>query len=488
MVRRSQLTSGIAHAMKRIATAAASARQSQVQQMPLLTELPKTESLRDDSAEKAVPWTLRVSAALSWRLMVVSLAAIGIGYLMIQVYIIVLPIAVALLLAVLISPLVGWFHKKLHFPKALAAAVGLVVTLSVVLVTLSGAGTQIISQLPRLFRKAMEGFDAAAIWIEKLPFKIDTKLLTETQQTLQNEIGSWLKQHTELVASSALSVTSSVLSGLSSMLLVLFCLFFFLKDGRKIWIWVVRLFPEPARVPIHESAIRGWVTLGGYVRSQIQVAAIDAIGIGLGAYFLGVPMAIPIVVVVFFGSFVPILGALISGSIAVLVALVDQGPMAGLIMLIIILAVQQIEGNLLQPLIMSNAVSLHPVAVLLVVAGCGTVAGIPGAIFGVPVAAFINATFLYLHGYDPIPALATDPDRPGGPPGMLHDMIVASYSKEASAGVVHKAEDEKTAAHKDATLMGASDGDSVPKEAVARSVTSLNESAQDFGGTHMRSS
>ena len=124
----------------------------------------------------------------------------------------------------------------------------------------------------------------------------------------------------------------------------------------------------------------------------------------------------------------PIVGALVSGAIAVLVALVDQGVTAGVIMLVVILGVQQLESNILQPFLMSHAVSLHPMAVLLVVAAAGSVAGIPGAVFGVPIAAFLNATFLYLHGYDPMPELAHDHQRPGGPPEMLDDLVKASYA------------------------------------------------------------
>lgn len=399
------------------------------------------ESLRKESAQAAVPWSLRVAAALSWRAIIVAAAAAGLAWIAVKLSFIILPLAVALLLAVLLSPLVEWMHRKLRFPRALAAAVGLLFALFVVVAALSGAGSELAQQVPLLLTQANDGLITAINWIQTLPLDIDTAALDHMQRTIQTEVTSWAQRNSQTLASGALSVTSSVVSLLSGLLLTLFCLFFFLKDGRRIWIWVVRMFPEPARVPIHESAIRGWVTLGGYVRSQIKVAAIDAVSIGIGAALIGVPMAIPITVVVFFGSFVPIVGALVSGSIAVLVALVSKGLTAGLIMLGIILFVQQVEGNFLQPIIMSSAVSIHPMAVILVVAGCGAVAGIPGAIFGVPVAAFLNATLLYLHGYDPIPALATRQDRPGGPPGHLAEMIRSSYTKEGAAPVVVVAED-----------------------------------------------
>ncbi|MDC4232603.1 AI-2E family transporter [Actinomyces sp. B33] len=386
------------------------------------------DSLRGDrDATTAVPWSLRVAAALSWRAIVVAVAAAGIIWAAMHLSIIIMPVAIALLLAVLLEPLVSWLVNRLRVPRTLAAVLGLLFLLVLVVAALSQAGSEIFQQIPRLFAQASGGFGAIFTWIQEGPLKFDATVIDSALTTVQNELTGWVQQNTQQLATGALSVTSSVVSLFSSLLITAFCLFFFLKEGRRIWLWFVRLFPAPARVPLHESAIRGWVTLGSYVRTQIQVAAIDAIGIGLGAFFLGLPLVLPIAVVVFFASFVPIVGALVSGAIAVFVALVDQGLTAGLIMLVVILAVQQVESNLLQPLLMSNAVSLHPMAVLLVVAAAGSLAGIPGAVFGVPIAAFLNATFLYLHGYDPMPALAARSDRPGGPPGMLDEMVRASY-------------------------------------------------------------
>lgn len=383
----------------------------------------------DRDAVRAVPWVLRVGAAVSWRLIVIAIAAAGIAWVAIRLYIVVMPVAVALLLAVLIEPIVGWLVRRLHLPQTLAAVFGLLFLLGLVVVSLSQAGSSIFSQLPDLFRKVTDGVDTLLQWLKTdSPIVFDTTFLDQATTTLRDKLPNWLTTNSSTLATTALSVTSSLATIVSGVLVSLFCLFFFLKDGRQIWLWVVRLFPAPARTPLHESAIRGWVTLGSYVRTQIQVAAIDAVGIGLGAFFLGLPLVLPIVVVVFFASFVPIVGALVSGAIAVFVALVDQGVTAGIIMLVIILVVQQIESNLLQPLLMAHAVSLHPMAVLLVVAAAGSVAGIPGAVFGVPIAAFLNSTFLYLHGYDPMPELAIQEDRPGGPPGMLDDLVRASYS------------------------------------------------------------
>ncbi len=385
---------------------------------------------RDSEADVtgAVPWPLRVAAAWSWRALVVVAAATAAVWGGQRLSMLFLPVAIALLLTVLLEPLVTWLNKKVRLPRTAAAAVGLVLALLAVVATISQAASQVIRQVPSLLGKAYAGLDDTIAWLRDGPLKLNTDYVDRMVASLQDEVSSFLQANTQALASGALSVTSSLAALVSGTLIMLFCLFFFLKEGRRIWLWVVRLLPGPAREPVHESAIRGWVTMGAYVRTQIKVAAIDAAGIGLGAYFLGIPMVVPITVLVFFGSFIPIVGAFISGSIAVLVAVVDQGMTSGLIMLAVILVVQQVEGNVLQPWLMSNAVSLHPVAVLLVVTGAGSVAGIPGAVFGVPIAAFVNATFLYLHGYDPLPELASDPERAGGPPGELPQMLAATYA------------------------------------------------------------
>jgi predicted PurR-regulated permease PerM len=144
------------------------------------------------------------------------------------------------------------------------------------------------------------------------------------------------------------------------------------------------------------ASTAGWVTLGNFTRVQILVASIDAVGIGLGVFFLGLPLAFPIAVIVFLGSFIPIVGAIITGSLAVLVALVYSGPWVALWMLIIVLGVQQLEGHVLQPAIMGNAVKIHPLAIVLAVTTGGFIAGIAGALFAVPLVAFLNAAVLYI--------------------------------------------------------------------------------------------
>lgn len=382
-----------------------------------------------EKVEENVAWSLRVAAAWSWRTLVVAAMIFLLGYLISYVYFLVVPILLALLCAVLLDPFNRFLKRRLKFPPALAAASSMIFGLAVVTGLISAASTQIFLQFKDLGARAQEGVQKLLEWVRSGPFGIDGTYIDQHLDEVIKTVTATVRDNSTNLASGVIQVSASIGTLLTGFILALFVLFFFLKDGRTIWLWFIRILPEGAREPMHESAIRGWITLNGYVRAQITVAAIDAIGIGLGAYFLGVPLAIPMGVLVFIGSFVPIIGAMITGSIAVLVALVDQGPQTAIIMLVIILAVQQIEGNFLQPWLMSSAVSLHPLAVLLSVA-CGSfLFGIPGALFAVPIAAFINTSLLYLHGYDRFPDLMTDPDRPGGPPGMLKQQILETYDE-----------------------------------------------------------
>ena len=179
-------------------------------------------------------------------------------------------------------------------------------------------------------------------------------------------------------------------------LLTLFILLCTLADGGGIWKWTLRLFPRAARRPVDAAARAGWITVVNFARTQLLVASIDAVGIGLGAALLGVPLAIPVAVLVFLGAFIPIVGAVVTGAVAVFLALVYNGPLIAVLMLAVVLGVQQIEGHILQPLLMGAAVKVHPLGVVLVVAGGALVGGIPGALFAVPLAAFVNVFVVYI--------------------------------------------------------------------------------------------
>lgn len=343
---------------------------------------------------------------------------------------IVVAVLLAGLLSVLLSPFVGMLRRKAHLGRTFSAVLGLLLGILIVGGLLSIAVNQLLRQLGNLAEDTVEGIETLITWINDGPLGSQSYRVEDLLGGLQDQILSLLRSNGSFLASEAWTIASSAVGLIAAGLIMLFCLFFFLRDGRSMWIWFVRMLPTSARVPAHEAGIRGWVTLGGYVRTQVQVAGIDALGIGIGAFALGLPLAVPITVLVFFGSFIPIFGAFISGSVAIFIALVNNGPTSAVIMFVIVLAVQQLEGHVLQPWMMSSAVSIHPVAVVLSVAVGTIVAGIPGALFAVPLVAFINVVMLYLHGHDSLPQLTLDENRPGGPPGSLHEQIEASYQRK----------------------------------------------------------
>jgi predicted PurR-regulated permease PerM len=264
-----------------------------------------------------------------------------------------------------------------------------------------------VSGFQDLADQAVAGFEQFTTWLAEGPLSLDAAQLSEYGQQLQSS----LVESSGLV-SGALGAATTVGHVFVGALIALFCTIFFLLDGRTIWTWLVNLLPVRARENVHQAGRRGLVTLSAYVRTQILVAFVDAVGIGVGSVFFVPALALPIGILVFIGSFVPIIGAIVTGAIATAVVLGANGWIAALIMLGIVLLVQQAESHILQPFLMGHAVSLHPVAVVLVVAAGSLAAGIVGALFAVPLAAVLNTVLLYFHGHDKFPELGTEDHLP----------------------------------------------------------------------------
>lgn len=338
-----------------------------------------------------IPRGLKVATAYSWRFLVVA-AAIGVAiWLIIQLKLLVIPLLVAILVTALLWPAFSWMLRH-RVPRWLAIVIAVLGTLAVV----AGLLWLVIWQVSRQWASVQERTIAAIDQFRD--YLIDGPLhLTAAQiDDLLAQAGALLQQQAQLLWSGALALGSTLGHVVVGALLALFILLTLLADGGGIWRWTTRLFPVSARLAVDGAARSGWVMVVNYARTQLLVATIDAVGIGLGAFLLGVPLAIPVAVLVFLGAFVPIVGAVVTGAIAVFLALVYNGPWIALWMLIVVLAVQQIEGHVLQPLLMGSAVKVHPLAVVLVVAGGAMIAGIPGALFAVPLAAFVNVVVVYI--------------------------------------------------------------------------------------------
>jgi len=365
-----------------------------------------TVSQSADTSDHSVPPSVRAAASWSWRVLVIGLAIGGLVALMGVGKVIWVPVVLALLLTVLLQPLVDLLVSRARMWRGAAAVVAVLALVGVVGGLLALAGQQIASGFTDLWNQAAAGLDELVTYLSEGPLGLDA---TQIQNYL-SQITDQLQANSGTLVSGALSFTTTVGHVLAGGLITLFCLLFFLKDGPLIWTWLVRLLPAPSRERVHEAGRRGLITLSAFTRTQILVAAIDAIGISLGALFLGLPLVVPLGVLVFLASFVPFVGAIATGAIAVLVALVDQGPASALIMLGVVLAVQQIEGHVLQPLLLGHAVAVHPVAVLLAVAAGSLAAGVVGALLAVPFVATLNTVVLYLHGHDKFPDLGSDAD------------------------------------------------------------------------------
>ncbi|WP_314507189.1 AI-2E family transporter [uncultured Microbacterium sp.] len=355
------------------------------------------DSLRDRSrvvssdVSGSVPRGLKLATAYSWRFLVVA-AAIGVAiWVIIQLKLLVIPLLIAILVTALLWPAFSWLLRH-RVPRWLGIAIVVLGTLAIV----GGLIWLVVWQVTRQWASVQERTVGA---VEQLrTYLIDGPLHLTTGQIddLLSQGLALIQEQAQLLLSGALAIGTTLGHVAVGALLSLFILLCLLADGGGIWRWTTRLFPTKARPAVDGSARAGWVMVVNYARTQLMVATIDAVGIGLGAFFLGVPLAIPVAVLVFLGAFVPIVGAVVTGAVAVFLALVYNGPWIALWMLVVVLGVQQIEGHVLQPLLMGSAVKVHPLAVVLVVAGGAMIAGIPGALFAVPLAAFVNVVAVYI--------------------------------------------------------------------------------------------
>ncbi|MGV8895398.1 MAG: AI-2E family transporter [Rhodoglobus sp.] len=353
-----------------------------------------------ENAAGTVPPALRIAGAYSWRILLVVGVLAVVVFMVAQLRDILVPFMVAVLVGALLVPFVHWLMRH-RWPKPLAIAVAMLGTIALVTGLIVVVVSQIRSGYPDLQRRSIVAYGDFKQYLADSPFHVDDQQLNAfIEQTIAT-----IQKDSQVLVTGALSVGVTAGHVLAGLLLATFATLFILIDGKRIWAWMVRLFPRTARPAVDGSGYAGWVTLTTFVKVQIFVAAVDATGIGLGAWILGLvfggfPLVIPIAIAVFLGSFIPVVGALVTGTIAVFIALVYLGPFPAVLMLGIVLLVQQVEGHVLQPLIMGSAVKIHPLAVVFAVAAGSYLAGIPGALFAVPVIAVLNVMVKYIAGGD----------------------------------------------------------------------------------------
>ncbi|MER5635882.1 AI-2E family transporter [Kitasatospora sp. NPDC002227] len=340
---------------------------------------------------EAVPWSLRVAAESTWRLLLLAAALYLVFEVVDMLRLVAFAVLAGLLISALLEPTVSWL-KRHGWPRWLAAAATFLSGVAGIV----GVGWfvvwQVTSNLKSVSDQAQQGVYRLRDSLISGPFHLTQQQISDFAKQISTAIGTNTEQITSL-GFTGVAIAIEVLTGI---LLAAFTTYFLLYDGARIWSWLLRALPRHSRYAMAGAGPKAWATLTAYVRGTVCVAFIDALCIGIGIQLLGVKLAMPLAVLIFLGAFVPLVGALVTGTIAVLIALVTQGPFTALMVLVILVAVQQIEGHLLQPLILGRAVRVHPLGVVLGVAAGSIVGGIGGAIVAVPLIAVTNTVVSHL--------------------------------------------------------------------------------------------
>jgi predicted PurR-regulated permease PerM len=385
---------------------------------------PEEPSLAQPPPE--VPLGLRLTSEICARLLIIALALAAVVFVVIQVSIVMIPVAIALLLTALLAPVVDTVVTRARLPRGLCTGVVLIGGIGLVVGVLSFVVSAFITGLPALIDQLVRTYQ---ITIRPLLAGPPLRIPAARLETLPEQLQRTLATHSNEITTGALSTAATVTEVVSSMLLGLFVLIFFLHDGGRIWRFGLLVVPGRSRDRVNVAGQRAFASLVGYTRATAVVAVGDALAIGVGLWILGVPLVIPLCALVFLGAFIPIVGAVLSGAVSVAVALVANGPWTALGVLILVILVVQLESHVLQPVLLGRAVRLHPLAVVLTVAGGAVISGIVGALLAVPIVAVVTTAIRSLnapfepppHEIDPLdPRHARPgPPQPDTPVGLL---------------------------------------------------------------------
>ncbi|WP_413803561.1 AI-2E family transporter [Streptomyces iranensis] len=334
---------------------------------------------------------LRLSARISLELLLILAMAAVVLWAMGRMWPVLWPLVLGLLLTTLTWPPARFLRGR-GWPPALAASVVTVLFLLAATGIVALIAVPVAAQSGELTDGVAEGIHQVRQWAAGPPLNIGDAQLAKASDTA----AARLQSGTGSIVTTVVTGMSTVVDGLITTVLALLLMFFFLKDGPRFLPWLARQLPGRLATDIPVVAARGWDTLGAFVRSQALVGLLDAILIGLGLWALGVPLVLPLAVLTFVSAFVPIVGALFAGAVAVLIALVSNGLTDALIALALIVVVQQLEGNVFQPMIQSRGLGLHAAVILLAVTLGSSLAGVVGSLLAVPVAALIAVIWNYL--------------------------------------------------------------------------------------------
>lgn len=344
----------------------------------------------------AVDPLVRKAAAWAWRLLIILAAIVALLWLAARLKVIVVPIAMAVILTALLLPAVDWLDRR-RAPRGGAVALVLIGALALFGGIMTFVVSQFISGLPDLTDQVTRSIDNATRWLIEGPAHLSREQIDKAGDAAVTA----LRDNQEKLTTGALSTAATLTEIVTGAVLTLFTLIFLLYGGRNIYAFLTRIVPSHTRDRVRDAGRAGFKSLIGYVRATFLVALVDAIGIGTGLAVMGIPLALPLASLVFLGAFVPLVGAVLTGFLAVVVALLAKGVVYALFTLGLIIAVQQLEAHVLQPLVMGRAVSIHPLAIVLAIATGAVLAGIIGALLSVPVLAFLNSAIRVLAAPDP---------------------------------------------------------------------------------------
>jgi predicted PurR-regulated permease PerM len=358
-----------------------------------------TQERSADRSPSRIPPSLDRLTAYSWRFLIIVAAAAVLVWALVRLRLIVIPVIVALFLATLLAPPIGWLRGR-GLPKLLATWVVLLGAIAVVGGAFAFIAPQIVDQFGALSQDLRAGSERALEWLAEGPLGISE---AEVRRFI-DQAAQRLQENSSTLTQGALAGAVKAIEIVTATILTLVVTFFFVKDGSEMWRWLVSRMPAHRHDHINEIGRRTWTTLGAYIRGTALIAIVDAVLIGLALVIVGVPLVMPLALLTFFGAFFPVIGAFTAGLVAVLVALAAGGFLDALIIGIVITGIQQLEGDLLQPIIIGRAVKLHPVVVLLALTAGAILAGVAGAFLAVPIAAVAATIGNYLRTGDESPA------------------------------------------------------------------------------------
>jgi predicted PurR-regulated permease PerM len=350
------------------------------------------------NAVEGVSWGIRVAAAWSWRLLIIGLGIYVLARIFMRVELVAFSFVIALFLTAILHPLEKQL-RRIPGPASLSAALALLIGLAM----LAGIGYfvtwQITTNSSQIGDQINNFVDKSRDWLRNGPLNLKSSDLDK----IADNIKSAVQAHQSEIISGAIETVRTVVEALGALLLILLSTFFLLRDGEQIWGWTLRLFPRHAQDRMDVAGRAGWRTLGGYMRGQVLIALFHGVSVMIVLFILNVPLAAALGVLIFLGSFIPLIGLTVTGALCVAVAGLEHGLTAAIVVGIAIIVLVQLEAHFLQPLILSRSVELHPLAIALTVLTGTIIAGIVGALLAVPFAAFLNST---------VQALQHTPEQP----------------------------------------------------------------------------